>query len=74
MVTCHTVPVSSICPQSNFTNFLHKANRKNCVSDLGLKYIRWVLAYAGAEYEDVRFEREQWAEEKPSELVTNPNF
>jgi len=31
--------------------------------------IRWVLAYAGAEYEDVRFEREQWAEEKPKTLT-----
>ena len=30
--------------------------------------IRWLLAYAGAEYEDNRFEGPQWPEIKPSNL------
>lgn len=27
---------------------------------------RWLFAYAGVAYEDVRFKREQWAEKKQS--------
>ena len=31
-----------------------------------MEAIRWVLEYAGVSYEDIRFEREQWPEQKAS--------
>lgn len=30
--------------------------------------IRWLLSYAGEEFEDVRFTRDQWPSIKPSKL------
>merc|ERR1712168_714379 len=48
------------------------------MADIKLRYfnargraecIRWVLEYAGAQYEDVRFEREAWPEEKKKMLT-----
>ena len=36
--------------------------------------IRWILEYAGAKYEDVRFEREAWPEEKKSMNKHSPSI
>ena len=34
-----------------------------------MEAIRWVLEYAGVSYEDIRFEREQWPEQKASKWM-----
>ena len=32
---------------------------------------RLILAYAGIEFEDVRYERDEWLQHKPSKILKN---